>query len=72
MPKYKNLWSIKQGMIHNTLSSKSSLKVLQTGFMVSCFIHYYSKEWRQKFKWGTGIEMSLFSDIFRSWLQFSF
>ena len=49
-----------------TLCLQSLLKVLQTGFMASCFIHYYSKEWRQKFKmrnWDRMLYFQIYSEV---------
>lgn len=48
------------------LCLQSLLKVLQTGFMASCFIHYYSKEWRQKFKmrnWDRMFYFQIYSEV---------
>ena len=49
-----------------TLGLQGLLKVLQTDFMASCFTHYYSKQWRQKFKlrnWDRMFYFQIYSEV---------
>lgn len=48
------------------LGLQGLLKVLQTDFMASCFTHYYSKQWRQKFKlrnWDRMFYFQIYSEV---------